>query len=71
MIVAGTVVTGSGPHAGDETARRTGLDPANVAQVHADLVFLLIGLSVGALFALRAGRPAGPGRGTRLSAPAG
>jgi cytochrome c oxidase assembly protein subunit 15 len=54
VIVAGTVVTGSGPHAGDATARRTGLDPAEVAQVHADLVFLLIGLSIGAYFALRA-----------------
>ena len=54
VIVAGTVVTGSGPHAGDATAPRTGLDPASVAQVHADLVFLLIGLSVGTWFALRA-----------------
>jgi cytochrome c oxidase assembly protein subunit 15 len=54
VIVAGTVVTGSGPHAGDATARRTGLDPAAVAQVHADLVFLLIGLALGAYFALRA-----------------
>jgi cytochrome c oxidase assembly protein subunit 15 len=54
VIVAGTVVTGSGPHAGDAHARRTGLDPAAVAQLHADLVFLLIGLSVGTWFALRA-----------------
>jgi cytochrome c oxidase assembly protein subunit 15 len=54
VIVAGTVVTGSGPHAGDAHARRTGLDPATVAQAHADLVFLLIGLAVGAFFALRA-----------------
>jgi heme a synthase len=54
VIVVGTVVTGSGPHAGDAHARRTGLDPATVAQFHADLVFLLIGLSVGTWFALRA-----------------
>ncbi len=54
VIIAGTVVTGSGPHAGDATAPRTGLDPGSVAQVHADLVFLLIGLSIGAWFALRA-----------------
>jgi cytochrome c oxidase assembly protein subunit 15 len=53
VIVAGTVVTGSGPHAGDAHARRTGLDPATVAQAHADLVFLLIGLSIGAWLALR------------------
>jgi cytochrome c oxidase assembly protein subunit 15 len=60
VIMAGTVVTGSGPHAGDAHARRTGLDPATVAQLHADLVFLLIGLSVGTWFALRAVGARGP-----------
>lgn len=54
VLIAGTVVTGSGPHAGDEHAKRTGLDPATVAQLHTDLVMLLIGLSVAAWFALRA-----------------
>jgi heme a synthase len=54
VIVAGTVVTGSGPHAGDAHARRTGLDPAVVAQLHTDLVMLLIGLSVALWFGLRA-----------------
>lgn len=54
VIVAGVVVTGSGPHAGDEDAKRNGLDPATVSQAHADLVFLLVGLSVALWFALRA-----------------
>jgi heme a synthase len=54
VITAGVIVTGSGPHAGDEHARRTGLDPQAVSQLHADLVFLLIGLSVAVWFALRA-----------------
>jgi cytochrome c oxidase assembly protein subunit 15 len=54
VLAAGTVVTGSGPHAGDATAPRTGLDPGQVAQFHADLVFLLLGLSVGLWFATRA-----------------
>jgi cytochrome c oxidase assembly protein subunit 15 len=54
VLVVGTVVTGSGPHAGDAQARRTGLDPQEVSQLHADLVFLLIGLSVALWFALRA-----------------
>jgi cytochrome c oxidase assembly protein subunit 15 len=54
VVVLGVVVTGSGPHAGDENAKRNGLDPATVSQAHADLVFLLIGLSVGLWFALRA-----------------
>jgi heme a synthase len=54
VLVAGTVVTGSGPHAGDEDARRTGIDPATVSQVHADLVVLLLGLVVATWFAMRA-----------------
>jgi cytochrome c oxidase assembly protein subunit 15 len=54
VIVLGVVVTGSGPHAGDADAKRNGLDPATVSQAHADLVFLLIGLSVALWFALRA-----------------
>jgi cytochrome c oxidase assembly protein subunit 15 len=54
VLAVGTVVTGSGPHAGDAQARRTGLDPGTVAQLHTDLVMLLIGLSVALWFALRA-----------------
>jgi cytochrome c oxidase assembly protein subunit 15 len=54
VLYAGTVVTGSGPHAGDEKAPRNGLDPLQVSQFHADLVFLLVGLTVGLWFALRA-----------------
>ncbi len=54
VIVLGVVVTGSGPHAGDENAKRNGLDPATVSQAHADLVFLLVGLSVALWVALRA-----------------
>jgi cytochrome c oxidase assembly protein subunit 15 len=54
VLYVGTVVTGSGPHAGDENAPRTGLHPAAVSQLHADLVFLLVGLTVGTLVAFRA-----------------
>ncbi len=54
VLTLGTVVTGSGPHAGDRTARRTGLDPAMMSQLHADAVMLLIGLTVATLVALRA-----------------
>ncbi|WP_433829536.1 COX15/CtaA family protein [Actinoplanes sp. CA-015351] len=54
VITVGVIVTGSGPHAGDQGAKRNGLDPAAISQVHADLVFLLIGLSVALWFALRA-----------------
>jgi heme a synthase len=54
VLYAGTVVTGSGPHAGDASSPRNGLDPLQVSQFHADLVFLLIGLTVGMWFAQRA-----------------
>jgi cytochrome c oxidase assembly protein subunit 15 len=52
VIAVGTVVTGSGPHSGDAHSRRTGLNPEQVAQLHADLVFLLVGLTVALLLAL-------------------
>jgi cytochrome c oxidase assembly protein subunit 15 len=53
VLYVGTVVTGSGPHAGDAASPRTGLSPAAVSQLHADLVFLLVGLTIGCLVALR------------------
>ena len=54
VLVLGTVVTGSGPHSGDPKAGRTGFDPAMVSQLHADVVFLLVGLTAALLFALYA-----------------
>ncbi len=57
VIYIGTIVTGSGPHAGDAEAPRNGLDPAALSQLHADVVFLLIGLTVGCWVALRSSAP--------------
>ena len=54
VLYVGTVVTGAGPHAGDLETERNGLDPLQVSQLHADAVFLFVGLTVGLLFALRA-----------------
>jgi cytochrome c oxidase assembly protein subunit 15 len=54
VLALGTVVTGSGPHSGDPDAGRTGFDPELVSQLHADSVFLLLGLTVAALVALYA-----------------
>ncbi|HLT12189.1 MAG TPA: COX15/CtaA family protein [Micromonosporaceae bacterium] len=54
VLVIGTFVTGSGPHAGDANAKRNGLNPEMISQLHADVVFLLIGLVVAAWFAFRA-----------------
>ena len=53
-LALGTVVTGSGPHSGDPAAGRTGFDPATVSQLHADVVMLLVGLTVALYVALRA-----------------
>ena len=59
VLAVGTVVTGSGPHSGDPAAGRTGLDPGAMSQLHADLVFLLVGGTVGLWVALKAtGAPA-------------
>jgi cytochrome c oxidase assembly protein subunit 15 len=59
VLYVGTVVTGSGPHAGDADSARNGLSPLQMSQLHADLVFLFVGLTVGLLFALIAtGAPA-------------
>lgn len=49
----GTVVTGSGPHAGDQYAMRTGLDPALVSHVHAAAVYVTIGATLGCVWLLR------------------
>ena len=54
VLALGTVVTGSGPHSGDPKAGRTGFDPELVSQLHADVVFLLLGLMVALLVALYA-----------------
>jgi len=56
VLYVGTVVTGSGPHAGDLHAPRNGLDPLQLSQLHADVVFLFVGLTVGLLFVLLATR---------------
>jgi cytochrome c oxidase assembly protein subunit 15 len=49
--VAGTVVTGTGPHAGDPDdngrIHRIHLSTSGATQLHADLVMVLIGLTVG------------------------
>ena len=46
VIVVGTVVTGSGPHAGDVASPRFGIDVRTVAWLHADLVIALFGVSL-------------------------
>jgi cytochrome c oxidase assembly protein subunit 15 len=50
VLTFGTIVTGTGPHAGDLKAgrlHRIHLSPESAAQLHADAVWILIGASVG------------------------
>jgi cytochrome c oxidase assembly protein subunit 15 len=54
VLYIGTIVTGSGPHAGDVNSPRNGLDPLQLSQLHADAVFLFVGLTLGLLFAVHA-----------------
>jgi cytochrome c oxidase assembly protein subunit 15 len=54
VIVLGTLVTGSGPHAGDLKARRFGFDIRTVAWIHADAVIALLGLTLALYIAARA-----------------
>jgi cytochrome c oxidase assembly protein subunit 15 len=54
LLVAGTLVTAAGPHAGDAATPRLGIAIAPLAQLHADLLFGYLGLLIGLGFALRA-----------------
>lgn len=55
VLIAGTIVTGSGPHAGDSTAERFPLDARTVSWIHADLVIALIGVAIALLIAIQVG----------------
>jgi len=55
VLFMGTIVTGSGPHAGDTTAERFNLDSKMMAWIHADLVIALIGITIALLIAIRLG----------------
>ena len=45
VIILGTIVTGSGPHAGDAQAKRFDFDIRTVAWLHADAVIFLLGVT--------------------------
>jgi cytochrome c oxidase assembly protein subunit 15 len=49
VVLIGTVVTGAGPHAGDERTVRLDLDPRLISWLHADLVLLFVGMLIGML----------------------
>jgi len=55
VLIAGTIVTGSGPHAGDSVAERFNLESRTMAWIHADLVIALLGVSIALIIAIRLG----------------
>ena len=55
VITIGTLVTGTGPHAGDSAQiTRLPFDPRIISWIHADAVLLFMGLLIGLLIALYA-----------------
>jgi cytochrome c oxidase assembly protein subunit 15 len=67
LVAVGTVVTGAGPHAGDSSdVHRIPVDWKSVAQLHADLAWVVVALTVALWFVLRAvDAPVGPQHRTR------
>ncbi|SDC15115.1 COX15/CtaA family protein [Actinokineospora iranica] len=55
LLVAGTMVTGAGPHAGDPDTPRLGLPVETLAHVHAWFMFGYLAMLVAAGFLLRTG----------------
>jgi heme a synthase len=53
VLWLGTIVTGSGPHSGDVDSERTGLNPQVMSHVHAISVYVLVALTLLALWLLR------------------
>lgn len=53
VMILGTIVTGSGPHSGDDTRpSRLAIDPRSVSWLHADVVMLFVGLVVAVIVAV-------------------
>lgn len=53
VVTLGTLVTGSGPHAGDASAKRFPFDPRTVSFLHADVVIAFCGLALAIWLVLR------------------
>ncbi|KAB8195087.1 heme A synthase [Nonomuraea phyllanthi] len=66
LLVVGVAVSGTGPHSGDEMASRFDLDIEAVARLHADVVYIVVGLTFALLFALHISRSERPARRAAL-----
>ena len=53
VVYLGTVVTGSGPHAGDAASPRNGLDPYLFSHVHAIAAYVLVAVTIVCVVLLR------------------
>ena len=49
VLVLGTLVTGTGPHAGDPDVERLPFNPLTVTRLHTDAVYVLVGLVLASL----------------------
>ena len=58
VIALGTLVTGSGPHAGDIQAKRYHIDPRQISWMHADAVIALICLTIALYLVIKVSEPA-------------
>ncbi|WP_127934346.1 COX15/CtaA family protein [Nonomuraea polychroma] len=67
LLVAGVVVTGTGPHSGDVMASRFDLDIEAVARLHADIAYVVVGLTFALLFAVHVSDSTRPARRAALA----
>jgi cytochrome c oxidase assembly protein subunit 15 len=52
-VIIGTVLTGSGPHAGDERVPRNGLDGMLLTQLHSSVAYTTVALTLASVLLLR------------------
>nr|WP_236667849.1 COX15/CtaA family protein [Nonomuraea sp. K271] len=67
LLVAGVVVSGTGPHSGDAMASRFDLDIEVVARFHADIAYVVVGLTFALAFALHVNNAPRPARRAALA----
>lgn len=53
VLVVGTLVTGTGPHSGDENSRRYNFDERTISWIHADVVIAFIFLIIALYFVVK------------------
>ena len=66
LLLAGVVVTGTGPHSGDDAASRFGFDIQSVVRLHTDIAYVVVGLTFAMLLALRVSDAPRPARRAAL-----